>query len=101
MKDTAYTAIGGELAQIIYYGMDGDTELILRKSPGSEDNSGDYNTYENEQVMEIDGSSVTLKGNADRWYLACWHDEEYSYSLSCNIGCDGDTIRALAAEWHA
>ncbi len=98
VKETAYTAIGDDLAQIIYYGEDGDTELILRKSPGIGDNSGDYNTYENETELEIGGNAVSLKGNAARWYLACWHDKEYAYSLSYSAGCDEAAIRELAAE---
>ncbi len=98
VKDTAYTAIGGELAQIIYYGEDGDTELILRKSPGTEDNSGDYNSYADEAALDINGIAVSLRGNGGLYYLACWQDTEYAYSLSCSTGCDEDTFRALAAE---
>ncbi len=97
-ENTAYTAIGDELAQIIYYGDDGNTELILRKSPGTEDNSGDYNSYENETELEVGGITVSLKGNDGLYHLACWHDREYAYSLSHNTGCDVDTMQALAAE---
>lgn len=85
-ENTAYTAIGEDLAQIIYYGNDGNAELILRKSPGTEDNSGDYNSYENETELEINGITVSLKGNSGLWNLACWYDGEYAYSLSYNTG---------------
>ncbi len=97
VRDTAYTAIGDDLAQISYYG-EGDTGLMLRKSPGIGNNAGDYNSYENEAEVDINGTMVSFSGNGGLWYLACWNDEEYSYSLSSFTGCAEDTLKALVAE---
>ena len=36
--------------------------------------------------VEIDGVSVTFRGNDGRFYLATWSEENFSFSLSCTMG---------------
>lgn len=80
VEQSTYTAYGDALAQIR---CEGDSQWALfRKSAGTEDNSGDYTTYTAQTSYDLDGLSVTLKGEADQSYvLALWTDGSYSYSL--------------------
>ena len=80
VEQSTYTAYGDTLAQIR---CEGDSQWALfRKSAGTEDNSGDYTTYTAQTSYDLDGLSVTLKGEADQSYvLALWTDGSYSYSL--------------------
>ena len=74
----------GEVAQIDY--RSGEERLSFRKGPGTEDISGDYTSYEQKMSVEIDGVSVTFRGNDGRFYLATWSEENFSFSLSCTMG---------------
>lgn len=56
--------------------------MMIRKSVGTKDNSGDYNVYEDVITVE----QVTLKGNEGKFHLAIWNDGEYSYSISVEEG---------------
>jgi len=60
VERTEYVSYWDELAEIQYFG--GSDSLCYRKSPGTEDNSGDYNVYAQEETLEISGNAVTLKG---------------------------------------
>ena len=104
-------AIGHEMIEVIYPGAD-DTEDVestdptensvevrLRKAPGSEDISGDYNSYSDEHTAELDGVTVTLRGNDGLVMTAIWTDGDYAYSITCN-GMAEDAVLALAASMH-
>ena len=75
-----YTSYWGNLAEIQYFGE--NETLRYRKSQGTEDNSGDYNQYDQETALTLSGCSVTLKGSADGYTLAVWTDGTYAYSVS-------------------
>ena len=67
-------------------------EVRLRKSPGTEDNSGVYKTF---SVIESPEDTVKLYGDSEEQFLlATWQDGEYSYSISCEEGVDFDTLHA-------
>lgn len=78
-KETIYRAYGDSLAQIIY--INESDSVDYRKSPGMEDNSGDYSVYD--EMIEISTGAVTatLKGTDGIYSLAVWTDGTYSYSL--------------------
>jgi hypothetical protein len=86
VEQTVYTAITGELtiAQAEYTGK--ANELTFRMSPGSEDNSGDYNEYVDIKTSSAGGLAVTLKGNGGLYNLAVWEDGGYSYSINISNG---------------
>lgn len=84
-SEKACALIGGNLAEITYTVE--SAACTYRVSPGSEDNSGDYNEYASVQTAEIGGVSVTLKGDETGCHLALWEANGFSYSLSC-----GDAI---------
>lgn len=59
----------------------GNARLCLRKAPGSDDISGDYNQYAESNAVDVDGRSVTLQGNDGQVQLATWLDGNYTYSI--------------------
>ena len=71
----------------IHFSVLGDGEITIRKAPGAEDISGDYNTYESTEKVTVGGIEVTLKGEAG-YTLAIWSSEGYSYSLSLSSPLD-------------
>lgn len=80
-----YTSYWNELAQIEYYGSNGQTALY-RKSTGTDDNSGNYNSFEDVTQATIDGMSATLKGTDGAYSLAWWTDGVYAYSVCLSEG---------------
>lgn len=80
VEQSTYTAYGDTLAQIR---CEGDSQWALfRKSAGTEDNSGDYTAYTAQTSYNLDGLTVTLKGDAEQSYvLALWTDGSYTCSL--------------------
>ena len=95
--DVHYTAIG-DIAQIVY--TTADNEVTWRKVPGSDDISGDYNTYATIVEKEIDGINMTIKGNeyennVDKFFNVTWTKDGYSYSLSFENGVDMAEIEEI------
>lgn len=92
-------AVEADMIQVFYTTGDmavSDTEsVLLRKAVGSEDVSGDYNEYGEVSEQDVDGLTVTLKGDGERVYLAIWTDGDYSYSVSVSDGAGLDAILEL------
>ncbi len=59
-----------------------------RKSPGNEENSGDYNVYKDILTVNISDVSVEIKGNDNLYNLALWENDGYSYSLNLQNNID-------------
>lgn len=89
----SYTWCWGELAQIRYEGE--NASVLYRKSRGAEDISGDYNLYSQQQDLDIDGITVTLKGDDGLICLATWQTGGFSCSLSAAPGLAEQDFRAL------
>lgn len=68
--------------------------MCIRKAAGSEDVSGDYNSYA--QVKTVDG--VTLKGEDGAFTLAVWTKDGYTYSVSLEKTLSQADLLALAAK---
>lgn len=81
-----YSTITGNLAQIEYY--DGDQRrMIFRKSSAEGDCSGNYNRFESEKKIAVDGvNDITVKMNGDKAYLAVWSDGTFSWSIDDEQG---------------
>lgn len=73
-------AIEGDLVQIIFKNSDGD-EVRFRKGAGTDDISGDYTEYSEEKTAEVNGNTVTLKGDDGKYKLAVWNDGENSFAV--------------------
>ncbi len=70
----------------IGFGTDQESVVTIRKAKGSEDISGDYNTYGFEKELSFDGISVKAKGDDDLIKLLTWQNGEFTYSLSSPEG---------------
>ena len=96
VERTEYVSYWDNLAKIQYFG---DTDsLCYRKSPGTEDNSGDYTVYAQEETLKISGNAVTLKGSDGAYSLAIWTDGSYAYSISVTNPLSEDAFRTLIEE---
>lgn len=63
-------------------------DIIVRKSKGSEDNSGDFNSYD----VVKEESNLTVKGNGDTYNVAIWTSDGYSYSITSSNGLSMEAI---------
>lgn len=93
---TEYVSYWENLAEIQYFG--GTDSLCYRKSVGTEDNSGDHNSYSQVETRNISGKSVTLKGENDAFTLAIWTDGSYAYSISVTAPLTRAAFEALITE---
>ena len=92
------SAMDGELVDVLYES--GDETVRVRKGTGTEDISGDYNSYAEAAVSKVDGMEVTMKGDSGKVYLAVWTSGEYTYSVGASVGMSrgemADLIREIA-----
>jgi ABC-type glycerol-3-phosphate transport system substrate-binding protein len=75
-----YRAMKNSMIEIIY--KNGNEEIRVRKASGSDDISGDYNTYDQSQKITAHNTDVTLKGSKDKVSLALWQKSGSSFSVS-------------------
>ena len=93
--EVIYRVISGTLAEIMYIG--GEEELTLRKSAGSDDNSGDYNEYTIAEALEIGDEKINILGYEEGFYLATWFDGEYYYSIRSDNPITSETMEEIVA----
>lgn len=89
-----YAVIEGKILEVQYYNGD-DRGIIIRKSRGSEDLSGDFNEFDNITETEVNGNTVTIKGNGDEFSLALWVSGDYSYSVSVSSGISENALKEI------
>lgn len=82
--------ISRNVFQICY--MNKENDIIFRMGQGIEDISGDYNNYETNNTVNINGSNVKLKGDNDLIKVAVWSANNMSYSISITNGMKQDEI---------
>ena len=92
-EQVSYFSFWNTLAEIDYEGS--DNSITFRTSREKEDNSGDYNVYESTETVEINGLTVTLKGNNQTYSLAIWQNGDYSYSISLEKGISKKDLTSL------
>lgn len=86
VTERVYMAFGSDMAEIRYCG---ETETaVLRKAVGIEDPSGDYTQYAEEWALDVNGTSVTLKGENGQYVLALWQEGDYAWSVRLSAGKD-------------
>ena len=76
-----------KMLEIIFHTPHGD-EVRIRKAHGSDDISGDYNTYDN--ISYEDG--VTMKGNGESFSNATWFRDGYTYSIMLSDPVSSDVL---------
>ena len=82
--------------EIIYASGEDETARI-RKAPGANDVSGNYNEYAETETVDVDGGSVTMKGEDGFVKLAVWTNGDYSYVLSVESGLSQNDMAALVS----
>ena len=89
------SAIENEIAQVIFSNGEKDASaLYFRKGVGTEDISGDYNTYKTVEEQTIGDKTVTCKENDGLVYTATWNDGTYTYAVMSNAGMNADQLEA-------
>ena len=82
-KTTLIEAIEDDMIEIIYFDAEKTHEgLRIRKAVGTDDISGDYNEYKEENVVKVGELEVTEKGNDGNISVASWTDGTHSYSIN-------------------
>lgn len=89
-------AIENEMIQVVYTTEAGD-EITLRKGLGTEDISGDYNEYAEENTLEVDGVSVATRGAEGTVNAATWSDGTYAFSITASAGLSSESVSALVS----
>lgn len=86
------------ILEIIYTNTDGEEELRIRKAPGSDDISGDYNLYTQTETVLEGSQNITFQGNNDAFCLATWSVDGYTYSVSSSDGLTRDALTGLITQ---
>ena len=90
-------AIDKDMIQVFYVD-DAENVILIRKAVGSENISGDYNTYTQEDTTTVGDMEVRMKGNDGLIYLAVWTSGDYTYSVSVHSGITHTSMADLIAE---
>ena len=85
VKISEIIVIAGETIEIDY-GEDKQSAVTIRKAKGSDDISGDYNTYGFERILSIADMRVTVKGDDDLIKLLTWQNGDFTYSMCLPMG---------------
>ena len=75
----------------------GYSELRIRKAPGAEDISGDYNTYAEKSVLAAGDVEADVSGNDGTISLAVWTSGDYTYSIAVSDGAAAEAMAGLIA----
>lgn len=89
------SAVEDSMIQISYQDADGADSIVIRKGTGSNDISGDYNTYDETNTLDVDGISVTTESSEGLIYVATWTSGDFSFSITATAGIDSDGITEL------
>ena len=82
-KSIVIQAIADDMIEVIYFDVEKTHEgLRIRKAVGTDDISGDYNEYKEENIVKVGNLEVTEKGNDGNISVASWTDGTYSYSIN-------------------
>ena len=93
VSETVYNDHENNLVEIVY--SDANQNLYYRVSKGSEDNSGDYNEYSKVYTKDINGITVTLKGDKELIYLVLYEKDGCSYSIGASNGLTEQQIEKM------
>ena len=91
-ESVLYRAIGDNMADITY--RSAANTAVFRKSPGAEENSGDYTQYPTVKSIALPGLTGELRGDDTGYLLACWQNEAYSFSLKVSAAMDEASLLA-------
>lgn len=76
--------------------LSGESErIIVRKAPGAEDISGDYNEYSENTTETVGEAKVTLRGADSLVHIAVWQQGEYTFAISSDAGLAREAMLQL------
>ena len=82
-KSIVIQAIADDMIEVIYFDAEKTHEgLRIRKAVGTDDISGDYNEYKEENIVKLGELEVTEKGSDGNVSVATWTDGTHSYSIN-------------------
>lgn len=88
--------ISDEILQLVYTDKDGN-EICYRTAKGSDDISGDYNTYSIKKETEINKVKISLRGK-DKINGAVWNNNGFTYSVSADKALDETEMTKIITE---
>lgn len=92
--DIYYRAIKDEKLLEVQYRNEND-QICIRKAPGEDDISGDYNSYNGAEEAEIGSRTVTLKGDGEVFHNITWTEDGYTYSVYSDAGLSREACAAI------
>ncbi|SFG47769.1 hypothetical protein [Oribacterium sp. WCC10] len=78
---SCYRSIKNDIIEIIYTDSEGNEAFRIRKSAGTDDISGDYNSYESEKSTSVEDKTVNIKSNGNDVYVVTWCEGNYTYAI--------------------
>lgn len=92
-------AVENDMIQVFYCtkdpGAEGGSRVLIRKGVGTEDISGDYGQYAEEETVGMHGVDVSVKGEDGLVHTAIWTQAGYAYSISADDGLSRETVEGL------
>lgn len=82
-----------EMIQIFYE--NDEHSVLVRKAAGDSDISGDYNVYSQKGTMDVDGLTVSVRGNDGLIMVAVWSDDGYTYAVDSDAGMSAENMSEL------
>lgn len=76
----------GGMLEVIF--QNDDEEIRIRKAVGDGDISGNYNEFSEKDEVDVDGTTVTMKGSENKVNVATWSKDGYAYSIDSTAGLD-------------
>ena len=88
--------IAGAMLEVDYTGERAGS-VCLRKAVGTDDVSGDYNSYDLTQTSRVAGQDVTLRGAENAWYVVTWARDGYSFAVVSTSALTTSQVEAFVA----
>jgi hypothetical protein len=86
----------GKMLEVIYKNSANEEEKIrIRKANTPGDISGDFNTYDEENTIIINGLQVESRGTSGKTFVATWEDGTFSYSVTSDTGLSLSPLKKI------
>ncbi len=92
-----YRAIPKQMLEAIYDSSEGD-EIRIRKAPGKNDPSGDFNIYTEKSSQTVNGYEIVFYANGNKCGKAVWNMGPYTCSITSRDRMNVDRAYKTAAK---
>ena len=93
----AYRVIPKQLLEAVYDSESGD-EIRIRKAPGKNDPSGDFNIYTEKSSQTVNGYEIVFYANGNKCGKAVWNMGPYTCSITSRDRMNVDRAYKTAAK---